>query len=216
MGDRALAALAVAGVLLYLGGRRRVQAAPSFDPSGFDFSGGMVPAAFVDGGFSAVNDLELDPLFHKHGAATGVDWRLLKAVGLVESNLDPAAVNNNEPGGARSIGVMQLLCPSKKYLPGWNGSREPDGGCAVLFDPDVNIGYGAAILKWNLENYGFPRGVAIYNNWSARHEPSGGPFPNQSYVDRVLGHFRRLGGSEIALVTRYGAGSRGEPGGVLA
>ncbi len=134
---------------------------------------------------------DLDALFQKHGAAHGVDWRLLKAVALVESHLNPRAEN---PDGL-SAGIMQIYCRPAR-----------SGGCANrfdmaawppatrehLYDPDYNIGLGAEILDWNIRRYGLHRGIAAYNQWSARLTPHGQPFPNQYYVDKVLREYRAL------------------------
>ena len=63
---------------------------------------------------------------------------------------------------------------------------------ARLYDPDYNISLAAQILGWNLRTYGLSRGVAVYNQWSARLTPAGQSFPNQFYVDRVLRRYREI------------------------
>jgi soluble lytic murein transglycosylase-like protein len=134
---------------------------------------------------------DYDALFQKHGAATGVDWRLLKAVGTAESHLNPRAVNQRDP----SIGIMQVRCVDDKK-----------GGCAnrldvlrwpparreQLYDPDYNIDIGAQILAWNIARFGRARGIAAYNHWGARRTPRSQPFPNQYYVDKVTHIHRQL------------------------
>jgi len=103
---------------------------------------------------------------------------LLRAIAKVESSENPNAVNPADP----SYGLMQLLYPNNlPSVPDW-----PPPNKEALFNPRLNVHYAAQILKWNIDNYGVLRGIAIYNCWEARHSPEEGPFPNQDYVDRVM------------------------------
>jgi len=132
-----------------------------------------------------------DDLFRKHGSGHGVDWRLLKAIGTVESHLNPRAEN---PDGL-SAGIMQLLCApaytptcrNRLNVPDW-----PPATRAQLYEPDYNVAIGAQIIAWNIRRLGLSRGIAAYNNWSARHTPRDQLFPNQYYVDKVLRAYRQL------------------------
>lgn len=134
---------------------------------------------------------DFDALFQKHGAEHQVDWRLMKAIGIVESHLNPRAEN---PDGL-SAGIMQLHCapaftPScrnRLNIPNW-----PPTARARLYEPDYNISIGTQVIAWNIRRYGLTRGIAAYNNWSARHTPRDRLFPNQFYVDKVLLAYRRL------------------------
>ncbi len=133
---------------------------------------------------------EFDALFQKHGAAHGVDWRLLKSVCEIESHLNPRA---EHPGGL-SAGLCQIhcnpqgnACSNRFNIAGW-----PPASRAQLYEPDYNVSLAAQILGWNLRTYGLARGVGVYNQWSARHTPAGRPLPNQFYVDRVLRRYRAL------------------------
>lgn len=140
---------------------------------------------------ASASDYDYDPLFRKHGEAVGVDWLLLKAIATVESHLNPRAEN---PDG-RSAGIMQIhcapahgtTCRNRFDLPIW-----PPASRAQLYDPDYNIALGAGVISWNIRRYGLARGIAAYNQWSARLTPRGEPFPNQYYVDKVLGAYRSL------------------------
>jgi soluble lytic murein transglycosylase-like protein len=130
----------------------------------------------------------LDELFRKHGQEKGVDWRLLKAVAKAESSLNPEAFNPNDP----SYGLMQILCTGKSgepchnkfYIRDW-----PPKNKQALYDPDLNIHFGAQILEWNIGQYGLQKGVAVYNHWGARNTPPGEDFPNQEYVDKVMEYY---------------------------
>jgi soluble lytic murein transglycosylase-like protein len=146
---------------------------------------------------SAVQPVTLDSLFKKYGAKYGVDWQLLKAIAMAESSLQPDAVRNNPPHDV-SVGVMQILClpgPSgycsnRFNVDGWQGMTADK-----LLDPETNIAIGAQILAWNLRTYGNPRGIAVYNSYSARHAGPTGPFPNDSYVAKVLRNLAKLKGT---------------------
>lgn len=135
---------------------------------------------------SDVSPRSIDDLLKELGAAYGVEWRLLKAVAVTESRLNPNAVNfaDNE-----SIGLMQVLCrpdglggcSNKLNVDGWSEATRKK-----LFDPSFNIRIGAQILAWNIRTYGLPKAIAVYNRWAERTALVAGPFENQSYVDAVL------------------------------
>jgi len=133
----------------------------------------------------------LDDLYQRHGKQKGLDPMLLKAIAQVESSENPNAKNPADP----SVGLMQVLCvpdgsggcKNKFNIKGWPPDSEK-----ALYDPDLSLHFGAQILKWNLDTYGMPKGIAVYNNWSARQDPQEGPFRNQGYVDKVLGKYYAL------------------------
>lgn len=138
-------------------------------------------------------EASLDALFQKWGAAYGVDPLLLKAHATIESGLDPSAINPADP----SYGLMQVLCTkgpegrcSNRFnIDGWSGMT-----ATRLLDPDTNIKIATQIVRWNVDTFGMPRAVAVYNRWDQRNAPQAGPFANQRYVDKVLAEYRRLGG----------------------
>lgn len=133
----------------------------------------------------------LDDLYIRHGNRNNLDPLLLKAVAMVESNENPSAKNPSDP----SFGLMQILC-----------TDDGKGGCAnklnvndwppmsrdLLYDPDYNLNIAAQILAWNISMYGFKKGIAVYNSWSARNDPPEGPFVNQAYVNKVMANYAVL------------------------
>ena len=149
----------------------------------------LLLALLLTGCTSSASNTDYDALFQKHGAAHGVDWRLLKVLAEVESHMNPRAEN---PDGF-SAGLMQIHCrddgrggcSNKFYIDGW-----PVKSRAQLYDPDTSVHLGAQIIAWNIRTYGLHKGIAIYNQWSARHTPNGVLFPNQFYVDKVLNAYR--------------------------
>lgn len=143
------------------------------------------------GPFIPKNNL-MDPnrIYKKYGDIYNVDWKLIKAHAIVESNENPKAINPNDP----SYGQMQILCtgPGEKcqnnfFIAGWENATK-----TKLLDPDFNISLGAQIIAWNQKEFGFKKGIAVYNNWSARNTPDGEKFPNQSYVEKVTNEYNRI------------------------
>lgn len=139
----------------------------------------------------------LDAIYQYHAKRNGLDWRLLKAIAQVESSENPNDVNPADP----SFGLMQILCKpdgnggcrNKFYIDGW-----PPKNKEALFDPNYNVHLGAQILAWNIERYGFERGIAVYNSWGARNDDRNGPFRNQAYVTKVLRNYNALLGPNRA------------------
>ena len=137
---------------------------------------------------------DLDAIYMRHGTQKGIDWRLIKAIAQVESSEQPNAVNPSDP----SYGLMQILCRAdgpnescrNKFpaVPRWAEATQEK----LVTDVDFNVHVGSTILDWNLGRYGFPKGIAVYNSWSARVDPDNGPFRNQAYVDNVLAKFNAL------------------------
>ncbi len=138
-----------------------------------------------------------DDVFRNEGQRVGLDWRLLKAVAMHESSLDPTAINDSNPDDP-SYGLMQISCvpdgnggcmaSSFPSLSGW-----PPSSADQLLDPATNVFYGGSILAPLVHRYGVLRGIAMYNDYGARNAPADGPFPNQSYVDTVRANAASLG-----------------------
>jgi len=134
-----------------------------------------------------------DGFYQQFSEGRGYDWKLLKAIAIVESNENPSAVNSADP----SYGICQLLCQPDSTgnrvcknalnVVGW-----PPESMDKLMSPEYNIFIASQILEWNIANYGLPQGIAVYNNWSARNSDPNGPFPNQEYVDKVLSAYERI------------------------
>lgn len=136
--------------------------------------------------FSGSATVTFDDIYKTAGKRYNVDWMLLKAIAQVESGENANATNPSDP----SYGLMQVLCVSdgpyskcknKLNVAGWDQAT-PD----MLYQPTFNVNVGAQVLQWNMDHYGINKGIAIYNNWSARDDPTNGPFRNQSYVNKVL------------------------------
>lgn len=128
---------------------------------------------------------------------TGVDRHLLQAIAMVESSEISQAVNIDDP----SFGLMQIYCPpdiTGKCTNNFPALGDTWEGMTVeeLFDPEVNLKVGAEILRWNINTYGYAKGIAVYNARSARYDPEEGPFVNQRYVDKVIKLHSQLKGRD--------------------
>lgn len=109
--------------------------------------------------FPAFANESYDHLFQRWGAVYGTDWKLLKAVALTESNLDPMAVNPEE-----SYGLMQLHCvswPCREELKRFDGW--PPESKERLMDADYSVMIAAQLLADNIKLFGIRRGIAQYN-----------------------------------------------------
>lgn len=79
-------------------------------------------------------DTSYDELFKKAGAANGVDWRILKQIGIQESALRPD-IRHRNTNGTTDIGIMQL-----------NDRYNQERGVTDPTDPEQNIMAGAGVF----------------------------------------------------------------------
>lgn len=83
--------------------------------------------------------------FESAGEYYDVNPKILKAIAIVESDLNPIAVNKNE----NSLGLMQIHPQWFLRLAKFNISPEQ-----LLSDPCVNVNVGAWILASNFSTHG--------------------------------------------------------------
>ena len=132
-----------------------------------------------------------------------VEPAMILALIDIESGWNPKAVNPSDP----SYGLMQLLATTDSNgnitnrlpaIPTW-----PPDSISALFDPKTNIDYGCQILAWNLSQFGFPKGVAVYNNWGAKDSNQLGPYPGSTsdYMKKFMARYAANGGK---LSTKLG------------
>ena len=182
-------AVIIGAVLAWLNFRNRFSTEPEPEPELENINN----QSFVD--WNAKPVMSLDELYAHYGKLHNLDPMLLKAIAQVESSENPKAKNPTDP----SYGLMQLLCrpdgkgscANKLNVLDW-----PPGSVVQLYDPEYSLNIASQILTWNIGRYGFLRGIACYNHWGAHLAEPDGPFPNQGYVDKVMSHYRSLGGVE--------------------
>ena len=116
----------------------------------------------------------MDAIFEEASKETGVDIRLLKAVGKAESNFRASATSR-----CGAMGVMQLMPGTAKSL-----------GVTDAYDARQNIMGGAKYLKENLDRFGGNVNLALaaYNAGPNSVQKYGGIPPykeTQNYVKTV-------------------------------
>ena len=115
-----------------------------------------------------------DPLFRKHTN----NPRLAKAVGVVESSLNPNAMGDQ----GRAYGLMQIWYSTAQGH-GYGGS--PNG----LLRPETNILYATRELNHLVSAYGFERGIMGYNIGETKLRKGGS---NIAYLNKVLKEYGRV------------------------
>lgn len=112
-------------------------------------------AAYAD---TATNTFVVQDCMAKAAALHRVDLRLLKAIAIVESRMNPKAINRNKNGSA-DRGLMQI---NDVWLPTLAkfGIQTND-----LYDPCVSAYVGAWILAHSIKTHGATwRAVGAYNS----------------------------------------------------
>ncbi len=115
----------------------------------------------------------LNETFQIAGVRYGVDWKLAKAVAIVESELFPRAVSHK---GA--IGIMQIH-PS---LADWYRISKQ-----LLFNSYINIHIGASYLSLLTKRYGLKPGLQMYNLGETKYHNK---MRNIGYYNRVLKEYQ--------------------------
>jgi soluble lytic murein transglycosylase len=130
--------------------------------------------------------LEYDHIVTGHAKNYDLDPALLAAVIYRESKFDA-----NAKSSSGAIGLMQLLPDTAKGIALHTGGSQFE--VADLWDPEINVRYGAFYLRRLLNKYGNVRlALAAYNagqanvdDWLANGEEIAFPETRQ-YVDEVL------------------------------
>lgn len=109
-----------------------------------------------------------------------LDEILVKAVIWKESSGNPNAKKWEGGDKGYSRGLMGLLYTTAQQM-GFPG--EPDD----LFDPDTNVHYGTAYLRWQLDRYSedVRKALSAYNAGTYTEV-------NKQYVDKVLEYYSRI------------------------
>jgi soluble lytic murein transglycosylase-like protein len=116
-----------------------------------------------------------DYLFEAH-SVSNIDWRLVKAVAIVESELNHRA----RGGKGRWHGLMQL----SEFHARQNGIQISD-----LYDPIANIHIGSRYLSDMIQKYGLRGGIQAYSMGETRYSQGG---RNQRYCNKVLKIYKEV------------------------
>jgi soluble lytic murein transglycosylase len=144
-----------------------------------------------------VYPLEYETIVVGHAQNYHLDPALLAAVIYQESGFEAEA---ESPSGA--IGLMQLLPGTAKGIAlrtGGNGFRVAD-----LYDPEINVRYGAWYLRHLLDKYGRVEvALAAYNGGQGNVDRGVRYEETEAYVERVLDLrelYRRAYGSDLGVL----------------
>lgn len=90
-----------------------------------------------------------------------VDPEMVLTIASVESSLNPTATRFEASIGEFSVGLMQTLIPTARWLHeiGYTAFPEPD--FASLLDPDTSIYFGAAYLDYLSFKNGITKGGPV-------------------------------------------------------
>lgn len=124
-----------------------------------------------------------DDIYKKWADVRGLDWRLLKAVAMHESDENPNAIGDN---GA-SIGLMQVQKIIGQAYAGVTDLTE-------LYDPDKNVEAGSGFLKDMIDKYGVEGGIQAYNLGETKYRKG---ITSPDYLRIVMNNYNNLQ-SEVA------------------
>jgi len=115
----------------------------------------------------------------------GISPRLLAALVYVESK-GMVSAKRIEPDGRTSYGLTQILCSTAQDM-GFTGK------CADLFDPSINLAWGAKYLKSRINLYGLDLGILSYNTGSPQHDQTGKLYDPNNYIKKVKAAYTYFG-----------------------
>lgn len=92
----------------------------------------------------------LEDFYKQYGEEYGIDWKLIKAVAIVESSENPASIGD----AGKSFGLMQVQETVGRF---YGVTKD------LLLLPKENIKAGAAFLRDMINKYGIDGGIQAYN-----------------------------------------------------
>lgn len=125
------------------------------------------------------------------GQRYGIEPELLQAIGIVESNLNPAAKNSNKDG-SYDLGLMQINSRNIPTLNKFNISEEK-----LVEHPCLSVMSGAWILAGMIRKKGY--------SWEAVGAYNAGLSPKNAhlrkrYIQRVWPQYQRLMAQRTATI----------------
>jgi len=119
------------------------------------------------------------------------DWKMLLAIGIHESGLDPTAQGAPNSDGSRDYGMMQINSRwHKKNINERYGSY--GGFWQALMIPEVAVDYGAEVFGDCEKKYGASwQAVDCYNKGPTNAKTA------SSYIEKVKQEYQKLGGKDF-------------------
>ena len=121
-----------------------------------------------------------DEIYKRWADLRDLDWRLLKAVAIVESS-ENANVTGDE---GRSHGLMQI----SSLVGSSFGLMVED-----LYEPNLNVQAGSGFLKEMIDKYGLEGGIQAYNLGETKFRQG---LTSPTYLSKVINEYERLKGTE--------------------
>ena len=125
----------------------------------------------------------LDEMIKEAAFKYGVDARIVKAVAMTESSLDPNASNPSDPSYGL-MGIMPILAEDFGIVKDWHNVTEAE--VAMIRDPETNLRIGAWYLSRLLSKYPFVTAIQMYNVGEAGYNSG---HRNSGYLAKVKAHY---------------------------
>jgi soluble lytic murein transglycosylase-like protein len=122
-----------------------------------------------------------DSIYQKWSEALGIDWKLVKAVAITESDEDPTVIGDN----GNSFGLMQVQNLIGNFYANAKGQE--------LLDPEKNVEAGSKYLAEMIRKYGTEGGIQAYNLGETKYKAG---LTSPTYLSKVMKNFNSL--QEIA------------------
>lgn len=143
-----------------------------------------------------ITSTEYDKYFKKYGEQFNVDPLLLKSIAYQESKYNQDAKGDYQKGIPTSFGLMQINKKTFDFINQLKGLRFK---LKDLFNPTVNIMYGARILRAKINKYkDIKRGIIGYNGHRGRFTLRG-----VYYYNKVKKNYQRLTGKDLGNVLPF-------------
>lgn len=118
------------------------------------------------------------------------DWKMLMAIGMVESGLDPTAQGAPNSNGSRDYGMMQVNSVHKKAINERYGAY--GGFWQALNLPEIAVDYGAKVFGDCQKKFG-----ATWKSVDCYNKGAGNAQDNSAYAQKVKQEYQKLGGKDF-------------------
>ena len=116
----------------------------------------------------------------------GVDWKLVKAVAMTESSLDPNSKNPNDPSWGL-MGITPAVAEDFGIVKDYHNPT--DAEIAMIREPQTNLNIGAWLLAKLLKRFPWDAAIQAYNEGPANYD-AGRRVPE--YLAKVKQHYSEI------------------------
>ena len=128
----------------------------------------------------------LDSMIKEAAFKYSVDWKLVKAVAMTESSLNPNASNPKDPSYGL-MGIMPILAEDFGIVRDYHNPT--DAEIAMIRDPQTNLNIGAWHLHYLTGKYPFDAAVQMYNVGERGYNEGR---RNSDYLAKVKSHLGEI------------------------